>query len=301
MARHLVAEHGVRNLVLAGRKGPATEGAAALRDELETLGAHVSVAACDVADRDSVAALLASLDQPPGAVVHTAGVVDDGVLESLTPERVDRVFAPKVDGLLHLDELTRDADLSAFVVFSSAAGILGSAGQAGYAAANATLDALVHRRHTLGLPGVSLAWGMWAAASGMTAALDAGDRARLGRSGILELPTDDALALFDAASRDSRPELVPVLLDTAALRGQAADGTLPPMLRASSAPPPAAPPRRPPPPPSPSPRPSHASPPRTASRRCSTWSAHRSRPCSATRPAPGSNPAAPCRTSASTH
>ncbi|APY84627.1 hypothetical protein A7J05_01585 [Streptomyces alfalfae] len=231
VARHLVAEHGVRNLVLAGRKGPATEGAAALRDELETLGAHVSVAACDVADRDSVAALLASLDQPPGAVVHTAGVVDDGVLESLTPERVDRVFAPKVDGLLHLDELTRDADLSAFVVFSSAAGILGSAGQAGYAAANATLDALVHRRHTLGLPGVSLAWGMWAAASGMTAALDAGDRARLGRSGILELPTDDALALFDAASRDSRPELVPVLLDTAALRGQAADGTLPPMLR----------------------------------------------------------------------
>ncbi|GGV69374.1 polyketide synthase [Streptomyces longisporoflavus] len=231
VARHLVAEHGIRNLVLAGRKGPATEGAAALRDELETLGAHVSVAACDVADRDSVAALLASLDQPLGAVVHTAGIVDDGVLESLTPDRVVRVFAPKVDGLLHLDELTRDADLSAFVVFSSAAGVLGSAGQASYAAANATLDALVHRRHTLGLPGVSLAWGMWAAASGMTAALDAGDRARLGRSGILELPTDDALALFDAAARDSRPELVPVLLDTAALRGQAADGTLPPMLR----------------------------------------------------------------------
>ncbi|WP_240044874.1 type I polyketide synthase [Streptomyces alboflavus] len=231
VARHLVAERGVRNLVLAGRKGLATEGAEELRDELAALGAEVSVAACDVADRDSVAALLASLDRPLGAVVHTAGVVDDGVLESLTPERVDRVFAPKVDGLLHLDELTRDADLSAFVVFSSAAGVLGSAGQGSYAAANAALDALVRRRHALGLPGVSVAWGLWAAASGMTAGLDEGDRARLGRSGVLELPTDDALALFDAATRDDRAALVPVLLDTAALRGQAADGSLPPLLR----------------------------------------------------------------------
>ncbi|WP_307822166.1 type I polyketide synthase [Streptomyces flavofungini] len=231
VARHLVAERGVRNLVLAGRKGLATEGAEELRDELAALGAEVSVAACDVADRDSVVALFASLDRPLGAVVHTAGVVDDGVLESLTPDRVDRVFGPKVDGLLHLDELTRDADLSAFVVFSSAAGVLGSAGQGSYAAANAALDALVRRRHALGLPGVSVAWGLWAAASGMTAGLDEGDRARLGRSGVLELPTDDALALFDAATRDDRAVLVPVLLDTAALRGQAADGTLPPLLR----------------------------------------------------------------------
>ncbi|MER8069899.1 type I polyketide synthase [Streptomyces sp. NPDC094034] len=231
VARHLVADLGYRNLVLAGRKGLATEGAEGLHDELVALGAEVSVAACDMADRDSVAALLASLDQPLGAVVHAAGVVDDGVLESLTPERIDHVFGPKVDGLLHLDELTRDADLSAFVVFSSAAGTLGTAGQASYAAANTALDALVRRRHTLGLPGVSLAWGIWAAASGMTAGLDAGDRARLGRSGILELPTEDALALFDAAVEDDRAALVPVLLDTAALRAQAADGTLPPMLR----------------------------------------------------------------------
>ncbi|MFC8130325.1 SDR family NAD(P)-dependent oxidoreductase [Streptomyces sp. NPDC057302] len=231
VARHLVADRGVRNLVLAGRKGPATDGAQELRDELAAMGAEVTVAACDIADRDAVAALLASLDRPLGAVVHAAGVVDDGVLESLTPERIDRVFGPKVDGLLHLDELTRDADLSAFVVFSSAAGIIGSAGQASYAAANAALDALVRRRHTLGLPGVSLAWGMWAAASGMTAGLDAEDRARLGRSGILELPTEDALALFDAATRDDRAALVPLLLDTTTLRGQAADGTLPPMLR----------------------------------------------------------------------
>ncbi|MEU5952059.1 type I polyketide synthase [Streptomyces sp. NPDC047525] len=231
VARHLVADRGARNLVLAGRKGLATDGAQELRDELTALGAQVSVAACDVADRDAVAALLASLDRPLGAVVHAAGVVDDGVIESLTPERVDRVFGPKVDGLLHLHELTRDADLSAFVVFSSAAGILGSAGQASYAAANAALDALVRRRQALGLPGVSLAWGMWAAASGMTAGLDADDRARLGRSGILELPTEDALALFDTAAQDDRAALVPVLLDTATLRGQAADGTLPPMLR----------------------------------------------------------------------
>ncbi|MCI3900497.1 SDR family NAD(P)-dependent oxidoreductase [Streptomyces spectabilis] len=231
VARHLVTDRGVKHLVLAGRKGLATDGAPELRDELAALGADVSVAACDVADRDAVAALLAALDRPLGAVVHTAGVVDDGVLESLTPERIHRVFAPKVEGLLHLDELTRDADLSAFVVFSSAAGILGSAGQASYAAANTALDALVRRRHALGLPGVSLAWGMWAAASGMTAGLDGGDRARLGRSGILELPTEDALALFDAGTRDDRAVLVPVLLDTATLRAQAADGTLPPMLR----------------------------------------------------------------------
>ncbi|MEV0438791.1 type I polyketide synthase [Streptomyces spectabilis] len=231
VARHLVTDRGVKHLVLAGRKGLATDGAPELRDELAALGADVSVASCDVADRDAVAALLAALDRPLGAVVHTAGVVDDGVLESLTPERIHRVFAPKVEGLLHLDELTRDADLSAFVVFSSAAGILGSAGQASYAAANTALDALVRRRHALGLPGVSLAWGMWAAASGMTAGLDGGDRARLGRSGILELPTEDALALFDAGTRDDRAVLVPVLLDTATLRAQAADGTLPPMLR----------------------------------------------------------------------
>ncbi|MEW2527029.1 type I polyketide synthase [Streptomyces sp. NPDC047071] len=231
VARHLVTDRGVRRLVLAGRKGLATDGAPELRDDLAALGAEVTVAACDVADRASLAALLASLDRPLGAVVHAAGVVDDGVLESLTPERIHRVFGPKVDGLLHLDELTRDADLSAFVVFSSAAGVLGSAGQASYAAANAALDALVRRRHALGLPGVSLAWGMWAAASGMTAGLDGGDRARLGRSGILELPTEDALALLDAGTRDDRAELVPVLLDTAALRGRAADGTLPPMLR----------------------------------------------------------------------
>nr|WP_241845587.1 type I polyketide synthase [Streptomyces silvensis] len=231
VARHLVTERGARNLVLTGRKGLATDGARELRDDLAALGAEVTVAACDVSDRAALAALLASLDRPLGAVVHAAGVVDDGVLDALTPERVDRVLGPKVDGLLHLDELTRDADLSAFVVFSSAAGILGSAGQASYAAANAALDALVRRRHALGLPGVSLAWGMWAAASGMTAGLAADDRARLGRSGILELPTDTALALLDAATRDDRAALVPVLLDTATLRGQAADGTLPPTLR----------------------------------------------------------------------
>ncbi|WP_107645732.1 type I polyketide synthase [Streptomyces formicae] len=231
VARHLVTEHGVRDLVLVGRKGLATEGAPELRDELAALGARVTVAACDVAERASVAALLASLDRPLGAVVHTAGVVDDGVLESLTPDRVERVFAPKVDGLRHLDELTRDADLSAFLVFSSAAGLLGSAGQASYAAANAALDALVLRRRTLGLPGVSLAWGMWAAASGMTAGLDEGDRARLGRSGVLELPTEDALALLDAAAGDDRAVLAPLRLDTTMLRQQLADGTLPPLLR----------------------------------------------------------------------
>nr|CRI73799.1 CongC protein [Streptomyces conglobatus] len=237
LARHLVTAWQARHLVLTTRRGPATEGADALRDELRALGAEVTVAACDVSDRDAVAALLDSLDRPLGAVVHAAGVLDDGVLGAQTPERIDRVLAPKVDGALHLDELTRQAPLSAFVVFSSVAGMLGGAGQAGYTAANTALDALVRRRRAAGLPAVSLAWGLWAETSGLTAALGSTDHARLSRSGITALSTRDALALFDAALADGRELLAPVRLDHTALRDQA--GPPHPLLRAL-VPPPAA-------------------------------------------------------------
>nr|AXL06123.1 polyketide synthase [uncultured bacterium] len=155
-ARHLVARHGVRRLVLASRQGPDAEGMAELTADLTAQGAEVAVVACDLADRDQVEALLA--EHRPTAVVHTAGVLDDGVFESLTRERLAKVFAPKVDAVRHLDELTRDLDLDAFVVFSSASGVFGSAGQGNYAAANAYLDAVVANRRAAGLPGTSLAW-----------------------------------------------------------------------------------------------------------------------------------------------
>ena len=187
VARHLVAEHGVRHLVLASRRGPDAEGAAELAAGLAEAGAAVTVTACDVADRDAVAALLAAVPagHPLTGVVHTAGVLDDGVIGALTPERLEYVFGPKVTAIRHLDELTRDMDLSVFAVFSSAAGVFGSAGQGNYGAANAFLDGLMARRRADGLPGVSMAWGLWEQAGGMTADLSQADQARMSRGGVL--------------------------------------------------------------------------------------------------------------------
>ncbi|MBH5338033.1 SDR family NAD(P)-dependent oxidoreductase [Streptomyces pactum] len=232
LARHLVTAWGARHLLLTTRRGPAADGAQEFHDELRALGAEVTVAACDVADRDALAALLGSLDRPLGMVVHAAGVLADGVLAAQTPERTDRVLAPKVDGTLHLDELTRDQPLSAFVVFSSVAGTLGGAGQAGYSAANAALDALVRRRRTAGLPAVCLAWGLWAETSGLTGTLGGADLARLTRAGITALTTEDGLALFDAALADGRDLLAPVRLDPATLRPGPTAGAPHPLLRA---------------------------------------------------------------------
>jgi len=155
---------------------------------------------------------------PVTAVVHAAGALDDGALDTLRPASVDAVFRSKVDAAWHLHELTRERPLTRFVLFSSAAGVLGSAGQANYAAANAFLDALAGHRRDLGLPAVSLAWGLWDADSGMTAAAD---RARLHRAGIGPMPTEDGLALFDAALAADRALVAPIRFDTAALRAQA--------------------------------------------------------------------------------
>jgi pimaricinolide synthase PimS1 len=220
LARHLVTHHGVRSLVLASRRGTAPELAA----ELTELGATVTVAACDVADRDALAALLAGIPDLTG-VVHAAGVLDDGVLDTLTPDRLATVLRAKVDAAVNLHELT--ADLSLFVLFSSAAGVFGSAGQANYAAANAVLDALAQARRAQGLAAVSMAWGMWD--SGMRDQLDATDLARLSRSGFGTLSTEDGLALFDAAVAADRALTVPVKLDLAGLRKSGAD--VPPILR----------------------------------------------------------------------
>jgi hypothetical protein len=169
IARHLAETHGARHLLLASRSGPEAEGAAELRAELEGLGAEATIAACDVSDRDQVAELIDSIPQehPLGAVIHSAAVLDDGVLDSLDPERLQRVMRPKADGAWNLHELTEGMELSQFVLFSSVMGLLGGAAQANYAAANAFLDALAGYRQAKGLPAASLAWGAWGQASGM--------------------------------------------------------------------------------------------------------------------------------------
>ncbi|AKN70876.1 beta-ketoacyl synthase [Streptomyces sp. PBH53] len=234
VARHLVERHGVRHLVLAGRRGPDAPGAAALTTELTALGAAVSVVACDVSDRDAVAALLRGIpaEHPLTGLVHLAGVLDDGVISALTEERVAGVFAPKATAVRHLDELTRELapGLRSFVVFSSAAALLGSAGQGNYAAANAYLDALMAHRRAAGLPGVSLAWGLWEQSAGLTAHLSETDQARMSRGGVLALTPEEGLALLDTALHADRALLVPIKLDLRALRSDAASGTAVPHL-----------------------------------------------------------------------
>ena len=233
LARHLVAEHGVRSVLLASRRGPRAPGAQELQGDLEALGARVSVVACDVSDRRAVQALLEEVPEefPLGAVVHAAGALDDGLIESLTAERVRRVLAPKLDGAWHLHELTRHMDLQAFVLFSSAAGTFGSPGQGSYAAANTFLDALAAHRRARGLTGVSMAWGFWEQATGLTSDLDEVSRSRIARSGVGGLSSEQGLELYDAASALEEPLLLPVRLDVATLRRQARAGLLPPLLR----------------------------------------------------------------------
>ncbi|WSW50633.1 SDR family NAD(P)-dependent oxidoreductase [Streptomyces platensis] len=233
VARHLVAEHGVRKLLLMSRQGPAAEGAGELRAELAGLGASAEIVACDAADREALARVLDGLpaDAPLTGVVHTAGVLDDGVFGSLTPERLDAVLSPKADAAVNLHELTKGRELSAFVLFSSAAGVLGAPGQANYAAANSFLDALAGFRRSLGLPAVSLAWGRWADTSEMTGGLDQADLRRMSSGGIDALTSAEGLALFDAGTVSAESLLIPVRLNTAALHARAAEGMLPPVMR----------------------------------------------------------------------
>jgi NAD(P)-dependent dehydrogenase (short-subunit alcohol dehydrogenase family)/acyl carrier protein len=216
LARHLVAQHGARNLLLCSRSGRADDLAA----ELRTQGAAVSVAACDVADRSALEQLLHTIpaEHPLVAVFHTAGITDDGVLMSQTSERVAAVFASKVSGAWHLHELTQQQPLAAFVMFSSVAGVLGSAGQSNYAAANAFLDALAHQRRARGLPATSLDWGYWAERSAISERLGKKDRARITRGGIDALSAEQGMTLLDAALSCAQPQLVPVRFNFAALR-----------------------------------------------------------------------------------
>ncbi|MGW1564797.1 SDR family NAD(P)-dependent oxidoreductase, partial [Streptomyces sp. NPDC002144] len=229
-ARHLVTEHGVRHLLLVSRRGPGAEGAEELARELTELGAQVTLAACDVADRDALDHLLADIpaEHPLTGVIHAAGILDDGVFATLTPERVSAVLRPKADAARNLHEATRHLDLAVFALFSSIQGLVGGAGQANYAAANAYLDALAQHRRAHGLPAVSLAWGPWAE-GGMAAALGEADRNRFARLGMVPIAPAQGLELFDAAVKLGLASAVPLPLDTAALRARGAE--LPALFR----------------------------------------------------------------------
>ena len=230
LARHLVAERGVRHLVLAGRRGSQAAGAAELRTELTARGAEVTLAACDVADPEAVAELLAGIpeEHPLTAVVHAAGVLDDGLIASLTRDRLGAVLRPKVDGAWQLHQATREMNLAAFVLYSSISGITGSVGQANYAAANSYLDALAAQRQAQGLPALSLAWGPWAQQSGMTSGLSEAAMERISRSGMPPLLPAQGVALFDVALARPEANLIPLHFNEA---GQRAQGGATPLFR----------------------------------------------------------------------
>ncbi|MFI5781320.1 type I polyketide synthase [Nocardia sp. NPDC051570] len=232
VARHLVTGRGVEHLVLTSRRGMNAEGAPELVAELSESGATVRVVACDISDGDAVRELMAGIDadHPLTGVVHAAGVLDDGLLTGLTPERVRKVLAPKVDGAWHLHEATRELDLAIFVTFSSVAAIFGSPGQSNYAAANSFLDALATNRRRQGLAATSIAWGLWEEATGMTGELSDTDRARLRASGFVPVATDDGVAMLDAAIASGQMYMVASRIDTAALHSVDSD-LLSPVLR----------------------------------------------------------------------
>uniref|UniRef100_UPI0011777236 type I polyketide synthase n=1 Tax=Amycolatopsis kentuckyensis TaxID=218823 RepID=UPI0011777236 len=187
------AASGADRLVLTSRRGPDAPGAAALAAELTEAGTATTVEACDVTDRAALAALINEIGDDLRVVVHTAGVLDDGILDTLTPERLAHVEAAKVTGAIHLGELT--GNLDAFILFSGLAGTLGAAGQAAYAAANARLDALAEARRAAGLPALAVAWGPWS--GGGMASADV--TARLGAAGLRPLDPDLAFAALEGA------------------------------------------------------------------------------------------------------
>ena len=234
LAEHLVTHHGVRHLLLVSRRGPDAPGASELHTRLTELDAHPTIAACDTANPTELAALLESIPAQHRlrAVIHTAAVLDDAVISDLTSEQVEAVLTAKADTAWHLHQLTTGTDLDAFIVYSSAAAILGAPGQANYAAANAFVDALAQHRHHHQLPATSLAWGLWQSPSGMTAHLDTTDQTRLTRAGLTPISTEHGLALFDTALTHQQPYLIPAPLNPAALARQARQHGVPAILSA---------------------------------------------------------------------
>ncbi|MFF4291669.1 SDR family NAD(P)-dependent oxidoreductase, partial [Streptomyces sp. NPDC001633] len=226
VAHHLVTHHQVQNLVLLSRR-PADELATTLND----LGANSTIVTGDVTDPDTLTHALT--EHPVTAVIHTAATLDDATVDNLTPDQLDTVLNPKLDGALLLHQLTTQLtpDLDAFVLFSSAAAAFGGPGQGAYAAANTFLDTLAHHRHAQGQPALSLGWGLWEDRSSMTGNLTDTDLHRMTRHGVGAMSTEDGLRLLDAASATGESHLLPIRLDVGALRRRADDDSLPALLR----------------------------------------------------------------------
>ncbi len=233
VAMHLAERHGAGSLLLVSRHGRAAPGAPELEEALAKLGAQATILPCDVTDREQLRGLLDSIppERPLRAVVHAAGALDDCLIASLTPERLDAVLAAKVDAAWSLHELTRDLDLDAFVLFSSIAGVMGGPAQGNYAAANTFLDALAAHRRARGLAAVSMAWGRWEQATGLTGHLSKMDLDRMGRSGVAQMTSEEGLRLLDEAWADADAMTVAARLDSAPLQALARADALPSILR----------------------------------------------------------------------
>ncbi len=232
-AERLVRVHGAHRLLLVSRRGPGAPGAAELARRLTELGAEVRVEACDAGDRRALAALLASIptEFPLTGVVHAAGVLDDAPVDRLSAAGFDTVLAAKADGAWHLHQLVEGRQLAVFAMFSSVAATLGTAGQGNYAAANAFLDGLARYRHRLGLPAVSIGWGLWQHETGLTANLSAADLARLASAGLATLDTETGLGMFDAALTAGVPAVLAAQWDRVGLQARSDAGGLSPVLR----------------------------------------------------------------------
>lgn len=233
MAVWLASTHGVRDLVLTSRRGEQSPGAEAAVAELAELGAHVTIAACDSADREGLARVVQMFggDRPLRGVVHASGVLDDGALSALTAERCDAVLAPKVDGAWHLHELTEGMDLDLFVMFSSIASVMGAPGQGNYAAANAFLDALAQLRVSAGLAATAVAWGPWQG-DGMAAGLSEVDRARFSQLGLDQITPSEGVELLARAVQSRRALTMAAAFDLPRMERYFSEhGGIPPLLR----------------------------------------------------------------------
>lgn len=232
IARSLVTSHGICDLVLTSRRGIESPGADAFVAELAKLGAKATIVGGDIADIDSLRSMMQfTVDRPLRGVIHAAGVVDSGVLSSLTPQKCATTFAPKVDGLWNLHQLTKDMDIDLFMMFSSISGIMGLPGLGNYAAANSFMDSLAYLRRAQGLPATSVAFGTWGG-DGMATTLISTTRAHLSQLGLGFLAPEVGLKLFEQAVHQGRALTVAAVLDLQRLKAYYEDqGGVPPFLR----------------------------------------------------------------------